>query len=315
MVIKLIKIIGSEHVWSCSCGQPLIGMLCETHGSDIRISTKIIHCQFELSKDNSTEQEVELINLKLTENQLINLFNQKQLQVNADYKTNYQMKITAFNNQVSVQTILEEFFELLEFEVKFGQKQLREEMITNSGVTVHYMLDYKQTTIDIFEFTFEALVTRNLKDYLDWRLSKFKPSRENVINSLLTTQAYIMTDDKIKGVIKELSWAENSYYPNKITIQSDTSEFSSHKITNLYQLNNSFYLTPREETTLLSILHSFSKEFLASFKQFLQKNGVLAEIIMKPSLNNSSLFENLCGKTIVYSIEEFKQLVDLQQKI
>lgn len=304
MEIRLKDILGIDYKRSCFCGRPVIGNICEVHGSDIKISTKIIHSQFEIHEQ---EKPNALVNLSLTENQFVNLFQKKLFENSLEQVIKYKINISAFGSEKSSNEIIDEFIDLLEYDEIFGKKRVKEIRVTNSGVTVNYLINFLQQEDQSLIFIFEILLTRLVKDYIDWRSKQFKSKKETIKKSLLTTRNKVITKRGKEGKIIDVNWKEEERNVKQIKLLVNGKEEFA-KLSELYQFGDDFYINPRVERRIISALRSYSQSFFKSFKQFLRKYGLLAEIEKMPDEEKASKYKKLIGKRIILPAEEFEIL-------
>jgi len=315
-MIQLKKIISIEYQKRCYCGKPLIKNICEIHGTDIRISTKMIHAQFEITeKIDEKKIKTQLINGKLTENQFVNLFSRKEMEKFTSAKEKFLVKFSSFGSDRSLETILSDFFSYLEYDYFLDKKRINEITITNSGVTINYLFNHSITREDELEISFELVTTRNLIDYINWRLSHFKSKKENIIYSLKNTRATVYSDKGKLYRIIDVNWDDNLVLPNEIILENI--ENSQDRITKhprkLFHSQNDFFISTRVENQIISALNQFAQKFMISFKQFLIQNAYLAEIQRVKNEEIIHSYDELVNKIIPLEIERFYDLVETNE--
>lgn len=317
-MIVLKKIIGINYHKSCFCGRQLIGNLCEIHGSDIKVSMKLIHAQFEINYDNKANT----VNVSLTENQFINLFKAKQLQDLANYSEKYKVKLSSYGSDRDLEEILSEFFEYVEYDYFLEKKRIKELPVTNSGIMIHYLFNSKMLTDNSLEVDFELVITRSIKDYIKWRIQHFKSTPEAVSKSLINTRSDVITKDNRYCKIIDLQWDENKSILSSVKINCSQNENTTINLKpkELFHDQNHYFFSPRMENKMHSALHNFAQKFMKSFKQFLQQQSYLAEISRLKENKDSSYYSKFIGKNISVSLEKFDEQIkksnelELQQK-
>jgi len=306
MKVRLKKILGIKYTRCCFCGRPLLGNLCEVHGADVRIAMRIIHAQFEAL--NKTNQHTRLLNVKLTENQFLSLFVKRLVQPISAFTTTFSGEVTAFGGQHSLTAVLTEFYEVIEFEECFNRKRLKEVQITESGITVNFFWDISHSRDQKLKFSFEALVTRKLSDYINWRMHRCKASRESVVQSLLTTRSSILTIGGAHGTIVAIAWPTEKSSPKVIIINQETNKQATYQASELFQTTANFFLNPARTTRVITALDNFARKFLGSFRNFLQQQSFELEFKKEGNRRNEKFFEQLEGKGILLSWEQLEQL-------
>ena len=307
-MIQLKKIISVEYKRNCFCGRPLIKSMCEIHGSDIKISHKIINAQFLISEEGPEEK---IINASFTENQFYNLFSKRDLTQIVETQLKYKIKLSSFGNDRNPKDIIEDFFEYLEYDLFFDKKRINETAITLSGITINYLINYQIVNESELAISFELLATRNLIDYINWRINHLKGSKDNIIKSLTNTRKEVFSRNGEPFIIKKLNWNEKKSLPEKVIVENKEKNMESALLPNsLYQTHKEFFLSSRIENRMINALNQFSQKFITSFKQFLQQNSIVADIGReKDELNNNS-FELLVGKIIPLNYEIFQKQIN-----
>jgi hypothetical protein len=297
----LKKILSIEKQRTCFCGRSLIKSFCEVHGTDVKVSLNIIHGQFEPidveKKDN------ELINLRLTENQFLNLFPKRDLENVNITSDEYLISISQFDSNNDIKSILDFYFSQIESDVFFGSNRFKETQITNSNIKLNFLFSYEIIDLHTVRIQFNALVVRKLSDYIIWRLNHFNAKPENVINSLLGIRNEVYTENSDIYSIREIIWNLKDKLPEKIIVQKqgikdDLIEFHLSK---LYQGRENLQLNFKLENRIYSALRNFSQQFLKSLKHYLVEQSCLA-IIEKNNEMKSTSYEMLVGKSVKKTI-------------
>ena len=308
-MIQLKKIISVEYQRTCFCGRPLIRSICEIHGSDIKVSHKIINAQFLISDERIEEKA---INISLTENQFYNLFSKRDLTQISDTQLRYRIKLSSYGNERNPENIIEEFFEYLEYDLFFNKKRINEISVTSSGIIISYLIDYQITTEKEILVFFEILASRNLREYIDWRIKHLQGKRGNIIKSLQTTRKEVYSIEGEPFFIEDLIWNEKKIMPEKIIVKRNEEDSATIELLpkNLFQTHKDFFLSSRIENRMVNALKQFSQKFNTSFKQFLQQNSILAEIEKSKDEENNNSYELLIGKILPINYETFQRKID-----
>ncbi|MGC9778830.1 MAG: hypothetical protein HZR80_06265 [Candidatus Heimdallarchaeota archaeon] len=302
-MFRLNKIIDVTYKRTCFCGRPLIRNFCEKHGTDVKISTSLIHAQFDFIEESKTKDDNQIINVNLTKNQFLNLFKKKKYGNIEKISENYSIKISSFGADEPIQGILTDFFDMLECDSFFGMNRIKEVQMKNSGVFFNFLFSYEQIEDNLIHINFELVVLRKLIDYIQWRLTHFHAKKENIVKSLKNTRSKVYNEDGCSYKIKEVIWSTHNQLPDKTVVEELENQNNeiAFKVGVLYQNHEDFFLSTKAENQLVSALTNYSQNFLKSLKQYLTQKSFLAEINVLKFEDRLKLFEEFIGKEVVNS--------------
>ncbi|NHK31360.1 MAG: hypothetical protein FK730_08415 [Asgard group archaeon] len=297
----LKKILSIEKQRTCFCGRSLVNNFCEVHGTEVKISMNIIHGQFEpIDTENKSKEP---INLRLTENQFLNLFSKKDLENFNNTSYEYLILISQFDSNSNIKSIIDFFFNQIESDVFFRSNRFRETQITNSNIILNFLYSNEIIDFQTVKIQFNALVVRKLSDYINWRLNHFKAKPKNIINSLLGIRNTVYSENGDVCSIRDIEWNPKDTFPEKIIVQKkDTiGNLMEFPPSGLYQRRDDLQLNLKLENRIYSALRNFSQQFLNSLKHYLVEQSCLATFEKKNEIKTNN-FKKLVGKTIKKSV-------------
>jgi hypothetical protein len=293
----LRKIHNIERKYTCFCGKQLVKGICEEHGPDIKPSLYTIHAQFE----NTESKKEAPINISVTETQFLNLFPKKYLDRYFINHEEFEIEITQFGANDSMETVVSSFFDQIEFDTFFDFNRLRCVQITDSGVTLHFLFNYEFLLDNKFSIKFSIIALRSVSDYIIWRMKKFQAKPENVIASLLGLRKKVYDENGEVYQISEVDWDFNEEFPNSIQVLASDGS-TGYKPGDLYHKQENIQLSTKVENKIQKALRNFTQQFTNSIKQYLIAHSCLANI-QKINQTNLLVYDRFIGKNIRNTVD------------